>query len=446
MIDARVIGEWLFFVQWSFLTFAQAYAQIWRVTITMLQTNKMLNLRISRFQISRLSVTIALLFLLTPSMFKATQASAEPLPQLCQQLCQQWRAPRLSAELSTKQIDEDSGLAVSKQNHIIYHVNDSGSQPVIFVSKPGETTIREVNIASRKWLDAEDLAIGRCAESNRSCLVIGDIGDNRRRRREIQFHFVPEAEFVSANPDKAPDKTPETKVEVESILRVRYPDHAHDAEAFSLYPNGDIIIITKEFSDFMRAEPAAVFRVSRAQYENHQAIATAQKLFDLDIPSIVGETGLGGLVTAMSATSDGSRFLILTYRKVVEFALNLSSAKPGVPISVKAGVDYQVIDVRALAQQEGIAYDENDRDFFYTTEVPFAFLRALPFGITRGFAVTPLMKVECENSHAVANDLSRNFIAGERRTSADRSSRDAFSRRRDTGLSPFQWRVCRRAS
>ncbi len=79
---------------------------------------------------------------------------------------------------------------------------------------------------------------GRDAVRGRSYLYIGDIGDNRRSRRDVVVFRVEEPAAGR------PGATSETQMS--TPLRFRYPDAPHDAEALALHPHtGDIYFIVK---------------------------------------------------------------------------------------------------------------------------------------------------------------------------------------------------------
>src|SRR5437870_1847098 len=95
---------------------------------------------------------------------------------LALQLCTQWQEQHIGT-LQTP-IDEASGVALSRAfPGRMYHVNDSGSGGVIYATDMQGKQIGTIGIKDFAPIDMEELRLGPCG-NGRSCLFIGDIGDN----------------------------------------------------------------------------------------------------------------------------------------------------------------------------------------------------------------------------------------------------------------------------
>ena len=129
------------------------------------------------------------------------------------------------------ELPEGSGIAASRRlpGRFWAH-NDSGEASLIALDAKG-TVLGQVRVAGAKVDDWEAIAVGPCAEG--SCIYIGDIGDNNAKRSNITIYRIPEPETVSGS------------VESSQVIRARYPDGAHDAEALLITPKGDMLIVTK---------------------------------------------------------------------------------------------------------------------------------------------------------------------------------------------------------
>src|SRR5262249_36545491 len=142
--------------------------------------------------------------------------------------------PVTLATIKEKTISESSGLVASRQNPGAYWThNDSGDGPFIYsINTRGEPLgIFRVNGAhARDW---EDISIGPGPKLDKSYLYIGDIGDNNDLRANIVIYRVEEPELT---PDtRALTKAkPGTTVPAE-VIRLQYPDGAHDAEALLVH-------------------------------------------------------------------------------------------------------------------------------------------------------------------------------------------------------------------
>lgn len=77
---------------------------------------------------------------------------------------------------------------------------------------------------------------------------------------------------------------------------------------------------------------------------------------------------LGRLVTGMDISSDGKRFVVLTYTHATEFNHDLSSPLKKTTKQMAKNRDYKVIRLKRHIQQEAIAYLEGEPGVIYTTE------------------------------------------------------------------------------
>lgn len=273
-------------------------------------------------------------------------------------LCEKWSPARLIGVLNSRLIPEASGLAISRQlPHTLYHVNDSGDGPFVYVTDYFGDYTRTLRIPDFNPQDVEDLAMGPCY-FGRSCLIVGDIGDNEKKRTELTLAVFDEKEYADND-----------TVFLLNTVRVEYPGYpnieAHDAEAMALHPtSGDLYILTKEIG------PAKMYRLKKEQWHRMTGeIQTLTFVGEIDFSKLKGGRGLASrLVTSLDISPDGNRLLALTYEKAFEFSIDLSRGSLKPTIEMIEGVDYRSIAIKPLAQQEAIAYFPNGRDFLYETE------------------------------------------------------------------------------
>jgi hypothetical protein len=136
-----------------------------------------------------------------------------------------------SLPASLVEMPEASGIASSRQTpNLFWMTNDSGAPRLFEVDENGQVRSR-LNVAGAELVDWEDLSISRCG--NRSCLYIGDIGDNNASRSAIRLYRMPEP-------------TVHEKTRQADWMDARYPDGPHDAEAMFVLPDDNIYVITKE--------------------------------------------------------------------------------------------------------------------------------------------------------------------------------------------------------
>jgi hypothetical protein len=270
----------------------------------------------------------------------------------------QWGKPAQTGVLE-KEIDEASGLAISRRfPDRLYHINDSDVPGRFFITNRTGGNTRTVYVTGFRPQDTEDLAIGPC-DGTADCLFIGDIGDNQRSRRDIEFIVIEERDDFPA------------EVPIRNRVRARYPDAPHDAESMAVHPSGDIYILTKNLQlDGLRpvVGPASLYRLRQGQWRNSRnATQTMELVLILDFAKLLPKSLLGGrLPTGMAISPDGKRFLVLTYQDAVEFFVDLSA--PAAPDMWKEGRNYRRIPLQVLAQQEAISFTPDAKSLVYTTE------------------------------------------------------------------------------
>ena len=208
----------------------------------------------------------------------ATTAAAAPV-------CVPTLAPERIGTLDGKLLPEASGLAVSRQfPGRLYHNNDSGDGPFFYLTDMTGGAAQKVAVAGFTPQDVEDVAIGPCGAQ--SCLYLGDTGDNLSRRKSVAFVLVPEKATFAATEQPL------------RIIEARYPDGAHDAEAFAIHPNGDLYLITKPFDTRQRkAGIAQIFRLTAAQLADGSGkLQTFAAVGEVDLPWLLWWYGVPGQV------------------------------------------------------------------------------------------------------------------------------------------------------
>jgi hypothetical protein len=275
------------------------------------------------------------------------------------QLCQNW-SERRAGNLDTTFLGEASGMAASAiVENRLYHTNDTWiPSPNFFITDTAGQNLQVINIEgvsnNPRLNDIEDMDVGRCGDS--SCLFIGDIGDNRANRPNINILII--EEFTDL-----PSSLP-----VKHYLRVQYPDRAHDSESMAIHPNGDIYVLTKEITSLLGTAPAKLYRLPSNVWENAtDEVLTLEFVADIDLFALSGTVVniFSHIATGMDISNDGGRLLILTYGEVFEIAVDVSLLN-GETISTETS--YKQIEVVTLLQQESISYSSDSKSFFYTAE------------------------------------------------------------------------------
>ena len=287
------------------------------------------------------------------------------------EVCKAWSPAQAYGELDTKLVNEASGLDVSaRYPDRLYHNNDSGDGLRFYLSDLRGQNARAIDVEGPKPLDVEELSLGPC--DGGSCIYLGDIGDNPARRDDVVFTLVKER------------KTFKDKVKPLRTVRARYPDGAHNAEAFALHPNGDLFLVTKPADRVMMTPvPAKVYKLTAAQLRGAGQTQTFTKVGEIDLPKIMAAHAFpASIPTALDISADGKRAILLTYMSALEIGLDLKDGLP--PFSQwEEGPDYKVVALNSLPQQEAAAWLPGDKSFIYDTEA------------TRGSKGAPIREVRC---------------------------------------------------
>ena len=259
------------------------------------------------------------------------------------QLCTPLRTQQVGS--LPAQINEASGVALSRVfPGRVYHVNDSGSEGVIYATNIAGNELQLGRVQGFKPKDVEDLRLGPCG-NGKDCLFIADIGDNDHNRRTIEVIVVEEPSRMNG------------PLSIRKRIRMRYPDLPHDAESLAVHPDGTILILTKNENGLEQ-----LFRLTRTQWQNSDnTVAMLAPAGSINIRSILPNTDSFGIrPTSMDISSDGKRLLVLTYRDAIEFAIDIRKPEP-LSLARRIPVDF-------LMQQEAVAYTPDGSSFIYTTE------------------------------------------------------------------------------
>lgn len=178
--------------------------------------------------------------LLTLSLAACSDASA---PATADWTTGKWRK---ACRYDTAALPELSGLAPSiRHPGVLWAINDSGQASTVYALDAQTCRIVGQALLDITQVDFEALASGR-DRRGRPVLLIGDIGDNSRRRDSVAI-------VALAEPDLG------TTTNSATVHRFRYPDGPVDAEALMADPSGKHAwVISKSFG-------ARIYRVRLAR-------------------------------------------------------------------------------------------------------------------------------------------------------------------------------------
>jgi hypothetical protein len=190
------------------------------------------------------------------------------------------------------EIGESSGVAASRAYPgIFWSHNDSGWDAVIFALDSTGTVVGRVRVAGVTNRDWEDIELAPCSPgADRTCLFIGDIGDNLDRHPRIAVYRIPE-----------PNPWTDTISEPPTIIRAVYRDGPRDAEALFVTDQG-IHIINKG-----RSHAIDLYRIPPPY--RHGRTTTLVPIQRIAPPP----TSVSAQVTAAAASPDQQLVVVRTY-------------------------------------------------------------------------------------------------------------------------------------
>lgn len=229
-------------------------------------------------------------------------------------------------ELGDPELTETSGLVQSRlEADRFWAHNDSGDTARLFALKESGAPLGIVTLDIEEAVDWEDMAIGTLG--GEPVLVIGDIGDNRKKREDITVHWLPE-----------PAETTGVDLAVNSAT-LTYPDGARDSEAMFVDPvSGDLILVAK-------SDASEIYRLP-APWKDGELEQVGSLLF--------GDEGLPGGNRVTGADAFGSRVILRTYTHLFVFQI----PEGGTAIQALAGPACEV-PVAAELQGESVAMGQD---------------------------------------------------------------------------------------
>lgn len=274
------------------------------------------------------------------------------------QFCNKWEEPRQIGQLPVKTLKGASGLTASRQfANRLYWINDHGDRGLLQMSTADGKNFRAFVVKDLKRKDSEAMTTAECPEG--PCLIIGDIGDNFRRRKDLTLFFILEQE-------KWHEPIPLLR-----RMRIEYPDGAHDAEAMGVLPNGDLIIVTKEITLLqLRADAAGVYTLPKNELHapGDGKVHRLRKLGSLPIPKWLDSDGfLGHAVTDLAINPHRPVMGLLTYHYALEIPLDRLKDLSRVD-EWKIDVDFATVKLKSLGQQETLTYLKERDEMVWSTE------------------------------------------------------------------------------
>lgn len=247
--------------------------------------------------------------------------------------CASWAEAVAVATVVDPELDELSGLAVSRQNPgILWTHEDSGGAADLYALDLTGATVATLHLDGVVNTDWEDLALTPCDAG--WCLVVGDIGDLGTDRADFALLVVPEP-LLDGTP--AWTATPE-------IRPFTYPDTPEDAEGLAVFPDGTPLLVSKRMD------------ATAGLYE--LPVGDTVLTWLADVPTGAADETLPAAATAADLSADGTTLLVRSYFHLAAFDLHDPHA-PGPPVDVPFALELQ---------GEAVAYDPLQGGFWQVAE------------------------------------------------------------------------------
>jgi hypothetical protein len=244
------------------------------------------------------------------------------------------------------ELRESSGLGASgTYPGVFWTHNDSGDEPRLYALDASASLLATVEVTGAAARDWEALTLGPCpAASDRSCLYVADMGDNRSVRESVALYIVEEPDPFAGD----------TEVPLVGTVPFVYPDGPHDAEGLAITAAGDVIVVTKE-----REQAARLFEIPAVDIAS--AIATGGVLTlgaSRQLP-IGPDQRAGRLATGAALSAAGDVLAVRTYSEIYRFRWPMAEAPEQVAEACFLGTDEP--------QGEAIAFRADTDDWLVLT-------------------------------------------------------------------------------
>jgi hypothetical protein len=258
--------------------------------------------------------------------------------------------PFVAGTLDLAVVGEASGLALSVRNRgTVYVLDDGPGSTGVLAIDTTTGTRTTVTVEGFDGRDTEGLAVGACGRRRpqRTCLFIGDIGNNQGAWTSVRVWRVREPDLSAGATDRG--RRAELRV-TGDVATYTYPGAPVDAEAL-LVDAGRPYLITKERPDPDTGRTRAPSLLGARRF----ADGTLRDLGTLKVP----EPRRGGLLGALvgnvvtGAELAGGRVVLRTYDHVLVYTPHAD----GAPLRTLRRWTPHEVRAPRLPQAEGVAMD-----------------------------------------------------------------------------------------
>lgn len=259
--------------------------------------------------------------------------------------------------LAADELLEASGMQASFSREGDFFVHNDEGEPVLYAIDQTGADHGSVLIVPAKNKDWEDITSVPVDEGR--WLVVGDIGDNKAKRKSIKLYFVKEPE--TGEHDRYSDR-----LDLEHTVSLKYPDGPRDCESMAYDPvSNQILLLSK------RDKPARLYAIDletaltegKAELEFLGAIASLRPPTSRDRFKWGGKTDFISQPTGFDISADGSYAVVITYRSLYRFR-----REPGEDmITVLRRKPEEVVGPPSI-QNEAISFSADGKSIYVTTE------------------------------------------------------------------------------
>lgn len=249
------------------------------------------------------------------------------------------------------QVTESSGLAYSTfVEDSIWTLNDSGHSNELFLLKTDGTLQARVSINGATNVDWEAMAGFKI--DGTAQLVLADVGDNLKRRKNYQLYLLPE-------PDLSMDLKPGVHLPIEKTvtatkIQFTYEDGPKNCEAIGVDVTGKLIwMVEKVYYGADRKTQPGIYALPLSRADNKQPMI-AKRIADF----------LPRNVTGMDFSPDGKRLIIRNYLNAHLYARTGNETW----ISVVSKTKPETIVLPLQRQGEAICFSPDSESVIVTSE------------------------------------------------------------------------------
>jgi len=259
--------------------------------------------------------------------------------------------------LASGELMEASGLQASHARAGDFFVHNDGGEPLLYAIDETGRDLGAISVVPARNKDWEDIT--SVPAGNGRWIVIGDIGDNMAKRKDIRLYFIEEPKTGKFD-----------RYSGEAILKhaidLTYPDGPRDCESMAYDPvDRQILLLSK------RDNPPRLYSVDldtalgegQAELRYLGGIAKLRPPTSRDRFQFGGRTDFISQPTGMDISPDGSEMAVITYRSLYRYRRT-----PGQGwLDAMQGKPEEVVGPPAV-QNEAVAYGIDGRGIYVTTE------------------------------------------------------------------------------